>query len=80
MRKNDLIVAFRRVIVFLEIGFVNGLRLDPAAWMLSDARMPIIDIAAQLGFQSLSRFYHLFRRAHGASPAAYRRTRRALAR
>jgi len=49
------------------------LRINHAAHLLSDSPMDITAIAAKLHIQSLSRFYALFRRYYGCSPARYRR-------
>lgn len=65
--------AFRKYLRKTPTAFINELRINHAAWQLADTNTEILEIAADLNFQSISRFYALFRAAYGASPAAYRR-------
>lgn len=53
--------------------FVNELRINHAARLLGDRRIEIQEIAQRLNFQSLSRFYKLFKHQYGQTPAAYRK-------
>ena len=48
-----------------------------AARLLADSGESIAELAYRLNFQSLSRFYHLFRKQYSCTPAEYRK--RALA-
>jgi AraC family transcriptional regulator of adaptative response / DNA-3-methyladenine glycosylase II len=48
-------------------------RLESAARLLREGRAGLAEIAGTVGFGSLSAFYTQFRRAHGLTPAAYRR-------
>ena len=64
--------AFRQYLGKSPTEFVNDLRMSHAAWRLADSGDEIVEIAQELGFQSLSRFYALFRKKYGASPAKYR--------
>ena len=65
--------AFRKHLGKSPTEFVNELRLNHAAWQLADTNTDILEIANDLNFQSLSRFYALFRKKYGVAPAAYRR-------
>ena len=65
--------AFRKHLGKSPTEFVNELRINHAAWQLADTNTDILEIANDLNFQSLSRFYALFRKKYGVSPAAYRR-------
>ncbi len=65
--------AFRRYLRKTPTVFINELRINHAARLLADTNTDILEIADTLSFQSLSRFYALFRGAYGTSPAAYRR-------
>lgn len=52
---------------------VNEARLTHAASRLASSNMPILEIVAECGFESLGHFYKLFQARHGASPHKYRR-------
>ncbi len=52
--------------------FVNALRLEQAAILLTTTTQEIIEIASDCGFENLSYFYRLFRRRFGQSPRQYR--------
>lgn len=52
--------------------YIRGLRLSKAQALLSETDLPILDVAFQAGFESVSAFYRFFRKQTGCSPAAYR--------
>ena len=53
--------------------FVNGYRLDEAAGRLAtDPRTPVLTIALDVGFRSISSFNAAFRERYGRAPGAYR--------
>ena len=70
---EHLCKCFRKYLRKTPTDFVNELRIAHAARLLIDTREDIIQIADYLNFKSLSRFYHLFQRRYGLSPAAYRK-------
>lgn len=70
---GHLCKSFRKYLGKTPTEFVNELRINHAANLLADTKQDILDIADALNFQSLSRFYSLFRRQYGISPGAYRR-------
>jgi len=72
---SHLCKSFRRYLGKTPTDFINELRINHAARLLADGREEITEIAARLRFRSLSRFYALFKRYYGLSPAAYRRRR-----
>ena len=53
--------------------FINELRINHAARLLADSDLGISEIAFELKFQSLSRFYHLFKRQYACTPVEYRK-------
>lgn len=56
--------------------FLNSYRIAEAAARLIDARgknLPVLTIAMDAGFRSLSSFNTAFRNAHGTTPTAYRK-------
>ena len=52
--------------------FVNTLRVEHAAALLTKTTQEIIGIASDCGFDNLSYFYRLFHRRYNQSPRAYR--------
>lgn len=54
--------------------FVNQLRMTLAANLLTTTDMPIVDISAEVGIDSLSHFYRLFKRHYQLTPRQYRLT------
>ncbi len=53
--------------------YVGRRRLAQAALLLRDTDARVLDIAVECGFASQQAFTRAFRRAHGVSPAAWRR-------
>lgn len=68
--------SFQRHLQTTPTAFVNGLRLDYAAALLTDSDRAILDIAFEAGFENLSHFYRLFNQRFGLSPRRYRQTYR----
>lgn len=69
---EHLCKSFRRYLEKTPTDFINELRIAQAARWLTDTRDDIVVIAERLRFQSLSRFYHLFKKQYGLSPARFR--------
>ncbi len=56
--------------------YVNGYRIEEAAArLLSDSRLPVLTIALDVGFRSISSFNAAFREIHGCTPTEYRAAR-----
>ncbi len=72
---GHLCKSFQRYLGKTPTDFINELRINHAARLLADSTEEIAVIADRLQFQSLSRFYHLFRQSYGMTPAAYRKLR-----
>jgi len=53
--------------------FLIGLRLRACAERLQESAAPITEIALDAGFNDISHFNHLFRRAFAMSPGRWRR-------
>jgi AraC family transcriptional regulator, dual regulator of chb operon len=68
--------SFRRHLGVTPTDWVNGLRLRYAAYLLTHGDEPVVSVCLQAGFENLSHFYHLFRRAFGVAPARYRKENR----
>jgi AraC family cel operon transcriptional repressor len=69
----------RRIHGVTPTELVNQLRLAWAGAELQFSSREIAEIALAAGFESLSHFYHLFRRQHGVPPRQFRVRARALA-
>jgi AraC family transcriptional regulator, dual regulator of chb operon len=52
--------------------YINDLRLNYAANLLSSSDESIINVAMVSGFDNLSHFYHIFKKKFGISPAMFR--------
>lgn len=70
---GHLCKSFQKYLGKTPTEFINELRINHAAVLLTDTNEDIVAIADKMKFQSLSRFYHLFRKYYGISPAAYRK-------
>lgn len=53
-------------------GLIAQTRFEIARQLLRDTRLPIIEVAAALGYSDATAFIRAFRRASGSSPAAWR--------
>lgn len=72
---GHLCKSFKKYLGKTPTEYINELRINQAARLLSDSREEIVEIADRLNFQSLSAFYHLFKNMYGLSPASYRKMR-----
>lgn len=54
-------------------GYINSLRLEKAALLLTSTTDPACDIAYDCGFASIPYFHRLFSRRYGISPCKYRK-------
>ncbi|QPH54606.1 AraC family transcriptional regulator [Pontivivens ytuae] len=55
--------------------FVNRIRIQHAAMLLSATGRPLADVAGDCGIENLSYFHKLFREHYGTTPGAYRERR-----
>jgi len=51
--------------------FLTSERLKQAAFLLCNSQLPIVEIAAQAGFNSRQHFTNTFKQKKGMSPKAY---------
>ncbi len=65
--------SFRRAYGETIGAFVRRLRVEHARRELARGALPIVEIALESGFANQSHFTRAFRKAHGITPAAYRR-------
>lgn len=58
----------------LSVGeYVNRRRLEAAKGLLRSTNAPVIEVAAQVGFNNVTYFNRLFKRQFGRTPTEYRR-------
>lgn len=55
------------------LGYLNTYRVKHAEKLLKSTEMPVLDIAMESGFNSLTTFNRIFKRVKGCSPTFYRR-------
>lgn len=53
--------------------YIQGVRLDHALQLLTETSLPIRQIAAAVGYENTSHFYHLFQKRFGMPPREARR-------
>ncbi|MBQ6823088.1 MAG: helix-turn-helix domain-containing protein [Clostridia bacterium] len=53
--------------------YVNRRRLEVAKKLLRSSDAPVIEVAAQVGFNNVTYFNRLFKRQYGRTPTAYRK-------
>jgi AraC family cel operon transcriptional repressor len=65
--------VFRKYLNETPTGYINELRLNYAANLLSNSDENIPFISMEAGFENLSHFYHLFKKKFNTSPAEFRK-------
>ncbi len=73
---EHLCKLFRKFFNQTPTELINELRISHAAYLLNNTNEEIFAISVDLGFQSLSRFYFLFRQQYEMPPAKYRKIMR----
>ena len=71
--QEHLCRIFKRYLKKTPTTFINELRLEAAATMLRSSNEKIYSIAMDNGFESLSHFYHKFKKQFELSPGKYRK-------
>ena len=66
--------SFRRYLMTTPTDFINGLRLNYVRNMLVTTDLPVAEILAMAGFNSVSHGNHLFRDAYKMAPSEYRKS------
>ena len=69
---NHLTAVFKRHYGLSPLGYLNQKRCEHAKKLLAETDQPIIDVASEIGFDSLSAFYAFFKRRTGTTPKNYR--------
>jgi len=71
--KEHLSRTFRRHLEKSPTEYINDLRLEYSARTIMSTNAKIVDICGDAGFESLSHYYHLFRKKYAISPIELRR-------
>jgi AraC family cel operon transcriptional repressor len=71
--QEHLCRIFRKYLNITPTAFINELRLNYAANMLTNSDAQIFDISSEAGFENLSHFYHLFKQQYKMSPRNFRK-------
>ena len=69
---NHLSTVFKQHYGLSPLGYFNQKRFEYAKKLLAETDQPIIDVAGEIGFDSLSAFYAFFKRHTGITPKNYR--------
>ena len=69
---GHLCKSFQKYLHRTPTDFLNELRLNRAAYLLEEGKKDILEITMELNFQSVSRFYCLFKKYYGTTPRAYK--------
>ncbi len=72
LSQEHLTRTFRRYLKVTPTQFINAKRLGYAVQLLLTEDLPVIEVGAQCGFNSSSRFYRLFTQRYGYPPKAFR--------
>ncbi|MDF1616853.1 helix-turn-helix transcriptional regulator [Petrocella sp. FN5] len=76
--KEHICREFRKHLHTTPVKYINSKRLNYVANMLMHSDHEIIDLAFDVGFQSLSYFYHIFKQEYGISPHKYRQSKKRI--
>ena len=69
---NHLAMIFKKHYGMTPLQYINRLKIEKAQKLLEKTDMPIIDIALEIEFNSISAFYHFFKKNTGLTPKEYR--------
>jgi AraC family cel operon transcriptional repressor len=70
--QEHLCRVFKKYLKLTPTEYINELRLNYAANLLTNSDVQIIEISGESGFENLSHFYHLFKKKFNMSPREFR--------
>ena len=73
INRTDLSKRFLEYTGETVMEYVKRIRIDFAATMLRDTKIPLIDIMERVGFHDYSYFSNTFKKFFGISPTAWRK-------
>lgn len=79
MSRSTFAVRFAEIVGEPPLHYLTRWRMQKARSLLREARVPLSEVAARVGYDSEAAFSKAFKRAVGEAPGAYRRASRARA-
>jgi AraC-like DNA-binding protein len=73
LSRSQFHAAFKRIAGTTLLDHVTRLKVNVARRLLTGSRMEIMDVCFESGFESVSRFYDVFKRYTGLAPGDYRK-------
>jgi len=73
MSRTYFCTLFKKTMGMNTVAYVEKIRLNRACMLLATTDLPVLDIAMESGFSSLSNFNAAFKHACGKTPSQYRR-------
>ena len=74
MSRTSFATTFTRYLCLSPLAYLTQWRMELARQKLLDTNDPMIEIAAQVGYQSEAAFSRVFKKHYRAAPSTYRRT------
>ena len=74
VNRSYLQSLFRREFDCGIMAYVNRIRIKNAEFLLANTRMPLVEIAAETGFNSRQNFSLVFEKMTGSTPSAFRKS------
>lgn len=76
LSKYYFVREFKRIVGDTPVVYINKLRCENAAKLLSNGQLSVGDVAEKCGFDSVSYFGKVFKKYMGMSPGAYEKSQR----
>ncbi|HEY1837505.1 MAG TPA: AraC family transcriptional regulator [Rhizomicrobium sp.] len=76
MSRSVFAAAFRQSVGEPPMQYITSVRIARSGQLLKSSTMPVVKVAQQVGYGSVSSFARAFKRHHGATPGAFRRSTR----
>ena len=71
--ESYLSTMFRKSMGMTFSSYVQLLRLNQAAWLLTQTQLPVAEVAVKSGFASIKTFHRVFKYQYGMAPGEYRK-------